>query len=67
MSEVKITPQQRALAAEWEENQKKQQAAMTAKKENILACDAEADKVTKYLAGLGLKMRKTVLAVKGLN
>jgi len=40
---------------------------MTAKKENILACDAEAEKVTKYLAGLGLKMRKTVLAVKGLN
>ena len=55
------------MAAEWEENQKKQQAAATARNENILACDAEAEKVTKYLAGLGLKMRKTVLAVKGLN
>ena len=40
---------------------------MAAKKDNLLACEAEAEKVTKYLAALNLKMRKTILAVKGLN
>lgn len=64
---AEITEKQRKLAAEWEENKKREAAAMQAKKENLLACDAEAEKVTKYLSGLNLKMRKTILAVKGLN
>ena len=64
---VEVTEKQRQLAAEWEANQKKQAAEMAAKKDNLLACEAEAEKVTKYLAGLNLKMRKTILAVKGLN
>ena len=64
---AEITEKQRQLAAEWEENKKREAAAMQAKKENLLACDAEAEKVTKFLSGLNLKMRKTILAVKGLN
>lgn len=36
-------------------------------KEDLLACEQEATNVTKFLMGLGLKERKTILAVKGLN
>ena len=64
---TEITEQQRKLAAEWEENQRRQQAQMAAHREDLLACEQEATAVTKFLAGLELKMRKTILAVKGLN
>ena len=64
---TEITEQQRKLAAEWEENQRKQQAQMAAHREDLLACEQEATAVTKFLSGLDLKMRKTILAVKGLN
>jgi len=40
---------------------------MNAFKEDLLACEQEATAVTKFLMGLNLKMRKTILAVKGLN
>jgi len=40
---------------------------MAAHREDLLACEQEAAAVTKFLAGLNLKMRKTILAVKGLN
>ena len=64
---TEITDAQRKLAAEWEENQRKQQAQMMAHREDLLACEQEATAVTKFLANQGLKMRKTILAVKGLN
>ena len=41
--------------------------AATEHREALLACEQEATAVTKFLAGLNLKMRKTILAVKGLN
>ena len=64
---TEITDAQRKLAAEWEENQKKQQAQAIAMRDNLLECEQEATAVTKFLANQGLKMRKTILAVKGLN
>ena len=65
--EVTVTEQQKQLAAEWDENQKRQEAQQAAFKEDLLACEAEASAVTKFLVAQNMKMRKTILAVKGLS